>query len=102
MTNILTPLTSELGIGSISGFCVGYSLKKMAKIVTGILSLCFIGLQYLAYNKIIEINYGAVEGFILDIIGETSAFQHSLMVYMTQMSYYVGFASGLALGIKKG
>jgi len=102
LANIVSPLASELGVGGISGLCVGYSIKKFAKIVTVILSFCFLGLQYLAYNGFIEIKYRTLEGLAMGIVGETSAFQEFLIFFLAQMPYDVGFLGGLAIGLKKG
>ncbi|EMR73713.1 hypothetical protein MCGE09_00205, partial [Thaumarchaeota archaeon SCGC AB-539-E09] len=46
--NLVSPLVGELGLGGVGGFCVGYSMKKIAKIVTAIFAIGFLGLQYLA------------------------------------------------------
>lgn len=102
LTNIMSPLASELGVGGIGGFCVGYSIKKFAKIVTVVLSFCFLGLQFLAYNGIIEINYRALEGLALSLVGETGAFQEFLVLFLAQMPFGVGFLGGLTIGLKKG
>ena len=98
----MSPLASELGIGGIGGFCVGYSIKKFAKIVAAILAFCFLGLQYLANIGIIEINYLALEGWVLSMFGETSVLQEFLVVFIAQMPVGVGFMGGLAIGLKKG
>ena len=54
LSSILTPIAGELGIGGIGGFFSGWALKKAAKLVAAIIGLSFLGLQYLAYQGIID------------------------------------------------
>ncbi|GAG03906.1 unnamed protein product, partial [marine sediment metagenome] len=50
LSNILTPLAGEIGVGGIGGFLAGWALKKAAKMVAVIIGMAFLGLQYLAYK----------------------------------------------------
>ena len=100
--NLISPLAGELGIGSIEGFCVGYSMKKLAKIVTAIFAIGFLGLQYLANVGIISINYLALEEWAMRMFGETSALQGLFITLVAQNPFGVGFAGGLVLGLNKG
>jgi uncharacterized membrane protein (Fun14 family) len=99
---LVSPLTSELGIGGIGGFCVGYSLKKSAKIISVIVAFGFLGLQYLAQKGIIMIDYLALEAWAIGVLGESSALQGFFVTFFAQIPFGVGFAGGLVLGFKKG
>ncbi len=77
-------------------------MKKLAKIVTAILALGFLGLQYLANIGVININYLALEDWAMSMFGETSALQGFLITLLAQMPFGVGFTGGLVLGLKKG
>ncbi len=101
-TNLVSPLVGELGLGGVGGFCVGYSMKKIAKIVTAIFAVGFLGLQYLANIGVISINYLALEEWALNMFGGTSALQGFFITLIAQMPFGVGFTGGLALGLKKG
>ncbi len=101
-SNLVSPLTSEFGIGGIGGFCVGYSLKKFAKILSIIVAFSFLGLQYLAQKGVIMIDYLALEAWAMNVLGETSAIQSFFITLITQMPFGFGFAGGLVLGLKKG
>ncbi|MHC4690140.1 MAG: FUN14 domain-containing protein [Planctomycetota bacterium] len=101
-TTLVSPLTSELGIGGIGGFCVGYSLKKCAKILVTIMTFSFLGLQYLAQKGVIMINYLALEEWVINILGETNTFQGFFITLIAQTPFGVGFAGGLIIGLKKG
>ena len=43
MSELLTPLSTQLGMGGIGGFAVGYSLKKLAKLTAIIIGFAFDG-----------------------------------------------------------
>lgn len=100
--DLLTPLTSELGIGGIGGFCVGYAFKKITKILAALFAICFMGIQYLAYKGVITINYEALQEWVTDIIGEASALQGIAASLIAQSTFGIGFIGGLYLGLKKG
>lgn len=91
-----------MGIGGVGGFCVGYASKKFAKIVATILAIGFLGLQYLAYKGIVEINYSALQSWVMSRLGEAGVLQVFLITLLAQMPFGVGFVGGLVLGFKKG
>jgi uncharacterized membrane protein (Fun14 family) len=77
-------------------------MKKLAKIVTAILALGFLGLQYLANVGVVSLNYLALEEWAMSMFGGTSAFQGFFITLIAQMPFGVGFTGGLVLGLKKG
>ncbi len=93
---------SELGIGGIGGFCAGYTIKKIAKIVAPILAIGFLGLQYLALKGIVEINYPALQDWAMSLFGKAGALQEAITTLLAPMPFGAGFAGGLILGLKKG
>ena len=102
MSELITPLTTQLGIGGIGGFVVGYSMKKVAKIVAFFMGLAFLGLQYLAYKGIININYTAMKSLTADLIGQADAAQGLIIDIFANVPYAAAFTGGLILGLKKG
>lgn len=100
--SLLTPLVTQLGVGGIGGICVGYALKKVAKIVAFIVGLAFLGLQYLAYVGIININYGALEQWGRNLLGNLGAAERILLAVITNLPFAASFGVGFALGIKMG
>jgi len=99
---LITPLATQLGIGGISGFCVGYAMKKVAKLTAIILGLGFIGLQYLAYNGIIAIDYTALKSWASSLIGEAGEAQGLIIDIFANVPFGTGFAGGILLGLKQG
>lgn len=102
LSNILTPLVSELGVGGVGGFVVGYSLKKIAKIMAIALGLIFVALQYLAYKGLIIIDYTAMREWALELMGQSAEFQSIVTDFIAHIPFGASFAVGLYLGMKKG
>ena len=91
-----------MGMGGIGGFCVGYTIKKIAKIMVTILAIGFLGLQYLVLKGIVEINYSALQYWVMSLLGKTGALQGAITTLLAPMPFGAGFAGGLILGLKKG
>jgi uncharacterized membrane protein (Fun14 family) len=100
--DLVSPLTSELGIGGLGGFCVGYSLKKVAKIVSVMIAIGLLALQYFAQKRVVMINYIALEEWAMRMLGGTSALQGFFVTLVAQVPFGIGFAGGVYLGLKKG
>ena len=56
MSEVLTPIITQLGIGGIGGFFVGYLIKKALKFVLIIGAFAFAA-SYFTYENAIEVNY---------------------------------------------
>lgn len=56
MSEVLTPIVLQLGIGGLGGFFVGYVLKKIFRIalVLGIIAFPFV---YLLYRNVISLDF---------------------------------------------
>jgi len=102
LSNILTPLVSELGVGGVGGFVVGYALKKIAKMMAIGLGLIFVTLQYLAYRGLIIIDYSAMREWALELMGQSAEFQSIVTDFVAHIPFGASFAVGLYLGMKKG
>jgi len=102
MSELLTPLSTQLGLGGIGGFAVGYSMKKVAKLTAIIIGLAFLGLQYLAYKGIISINYNALKSWASSLIGQASSAQGWIIDIFANMPYAAAFTGGFLFGLKKG
>jgi uncharacterized membrane protein (Fun14 family) len=102
LSNILTPLAGEIGIGGIGGFLAGWALKKAAKIVAIIIGLSFLGLQYLAYENIIQINYGALQDWANNLAGQAQGTQSIVTDFFVHAPFGAAFIGGFYLGFQKG
>lgn len=100
--SLLTPLITQLGVGGIGGLCVGYALKKVAKITAFLIGIAFLGLQYLAYKDIISINYGALENWARGVASNVGAAEGILTAMIANLPFASSFLVGFAIGVKMG
>ncbi len=102
MSELITPLVTQLGIGGIAGFCVGYAVKKVAKLAAVLLGVAFIGLQYLAYKGIIAIDYTALKSWASSLIGQAGEAEGFIIDLFANLPFGTGLAGGLLIGLRKG
>jgi uncharacterized membrane protein (Fun14 family) len=102
MSEVLTPIVSQLGIGAVGGFIVGYALKKIAKIIAVIIGLFFVALIYLVSKGIISLDYGKLEGGISDALGGATTAAGWLAPIIAHLPFAGAFGLGLFLGFKMG
>ncbi len=92
---------ATLGGGGIAGWCVGYTLKKVAKVVAIFLGITFITLQYLAYKHVITVDWNKVQNAV-----DKQHLEQSAQGFMSVLTYNLPFAGsfvvGFLLGFKKG
>lgn len=60
MTTI-APLATKLGYGGIMGVFSGIALKKVGEVLAIGIGVVFVGLQFLQYKGLIDIDYGTVK-----------------------------------------
>lgn len=99
MSEFLTPIVLQLGIGGLGGFFVGYVLKKVFRIalVLGIIAFPFV---YLLYRNIISLDFD-------ELVGTVSKFTDALtplgLTTLTSSLPFVGsVVAGMMAGLKQG
>lgn len=99
------PLASQLGVGVVAGFAVGYALKKVGKVVAVAIGLLFVAIQVLSYQGLVTVHWGEVEARV-DPLLETSSLDaawRSLLAVLTHNVAFAGaFVPGLILGLRRG
>ncbi|MDI6691245.1 MAG: FUN14 domain-containing protein [Candidatus Bathyarchaeota archaeon] len=102
MSEIVSPLAYQLGIGGVGGFIVGYAVKKLSKLIAILIGLFIIALIYLSTQGIIGINYERLfEAFehALGLAGQAAEWFIRLISLLPFMgSFVVGFLLGFKLG----
>jgi len=102
MSDIISPLAYQLGIGGIGGFIVGFTIKKLSKLIMILIGLLIALLLYLAAQGIIDINFGALwtalAGLIDSASGAFSWFIGIISLLPFAGSFLVGFLLGLKVG----
>jgi len=102
LSNLLTPIVSEVGIGGLGGFLSGWALKKAAKMVAVLIGVAFLGLQYLAYKGVIAIDYSALQDWATDLVGRAGFLQNLLADFIIHAPFGAAFVGGFYIGLQRG
>ena len=99
------PLASQLGVGLVAGFAVGYALKKVGKLVAVAVGLVFVVVQVLAWQGFLTVNWGEVQARV-DPMLEVSSLESTWRTLVGVLTYNLAFAGafvpGLILGLRRG
>jgi len=98
MSEMLTPIVSQLGTGGIGGFLLGYLIKKVLTLalVIGGFALVFF---YLAFDQVIEVNYAQLLARVGEIATTASQYLSPLLSNLPfSGSLIVGVLAGFMLG----
>jgi uncharacterized membrane protein (Fun14 family) len=102
VSEVLSPLGYQLGIGGIGGFVAGYALKKLAKLVVVVIGLFVLALAYLGYRGIISINYGALGDSVSGALGLSGQAAEWLGPIIAHLPLAGAFGLAFFLGFKMG
>ena len=93
-----------LGFGGVLGVAVGYTTKKIGKVVLIGVGLIFILLQFLVYAELITVDWGAVEGAAKDAweTSDGTLADRAWAILKNNLPFGGGFVGGFALGFKMG
>lgn len=99
------PWVQQIGFGALAGFVAGYALKKVGKVLALVLGLFFVGLQLLAWNGFVTIEWGRVQAEVEPLL-ETSSLNEGWRSLVTVMTYNLPFAAafvpGFLVGLRRG
>ena len=102
MSEIITPVVYQLGLGAVGGFIVGFALKKIAKIFIVIIGLFILALLYLGINGVININYGSLWTTVANGLGLAGQAATWVAGVISLLPFIGSFAVGFLLGLKIG
>lgn len=102
MSEIITPVVYQLGLGAIGGFIVGFALKKIAKIFIVIIGIFILALLYLGANNVININYGSLWTTIANGLGLAGAAASWIVGIISVLPFLGSFVVGFIIGLKIG
>ncbi|HOY68394.1 MAG TPA: FUN14 domain-containing protein [Candidatus Ozemobacteraceae bacterium] len=107
-TNPLAQLPPEvnffvttLGFGGIAGWCVGYTLKKFAKMAALVVGMIFMSIQYLAYNNYVTVDWEKIRQTVPPS-GMEQLWAGLMSVFTYNLPFAGAFAAGLLMGFRKG
>ena len=102
ISDLLSPLLMELGIGGLGGFLMGYYLKKVAKLIVMIVGFIYLGMYYLVSTQIIAIDFSALGRSLPGMQGQAMGIQFGFASLVEHAPLGAAFLGGLYLGIQNG
>ena len=102
MSEIVSPLVFQLGIGGVGGFIVGFALKKLSKLVLFLTGLFILALIYLSTQGIINVNYASLFSALSGLIGSAGSAFSWLVGVISLLPFAGSFIVGFLLGLKIG
>ncbi|RME54878.1 MAG: hypothetical protein D6795_03695 [Deltaproteobacteria bacterium] len=100
--NAITRVIALLGFGGVTGFILGFTIKKMVKVVIVVLGIFLLSLQGLVYLDWATIHWEKIKTTVWPFF-EDHTLSEKLMTFLTaQFPYAGGMSAGLYLGFKKG
>jgi len=102
MSEIISPLLYQLGIGGIGGLIVGYAVKKISKLIAILVGIFIIALLYLGTSGIISINYDKLWNAMGDWLGLAGSAAEWLIGIISLIPFLGSFVIGFVLGFKLG
>jgi len=101
-TSFITPLVTQLGVGGIIGLCIGFALKKIAKIAAAVIGLFSLGLIYMESKGMITVDWLGVETWGNTALAGLGQAEGTLGAFLANLPIAGGAVVGFALGIKWG
>jgi len=102
MSEIISPLAYQLGIGGIGGFIVGFAIKKISKLIVVLIGIFLLILIYLSTRGVISINYEALWNAAAGLVGSAGQAFSWLVGLISVIPFMGSFLVGFLLGFKLG
>ncbi len=71
----LTSTATSAGFGGITGFLIGYAIKKVVRILLVIVGLVFIAFVFLEYQKILTVDWNKIQATTMAALGNVMSGQ---------------------------
>ena len=102
MSQVVSPLVFQLGIGGVGGFIVGFALKKLSKLILFLIGVFIVALIYLSTRGIININYDALWKALSNLLGSAGSAFSWLIGVISVLPFAGSFMAGFLIGLKLG
>lgn len=96
---------APLGFGGVAGAVVGYTAKKLSKLVALALGLLFIAVQLLVHYGFVEVHWDRVQHTAESAwkgAGGVTLAERAWQVISANLPFGGGFAAGFVIGFKLG
>ncbi len=102
MSEVFPSIIFQLAVGSLGGFILGFTLKKLSKLILLLIGIFVIVLLILGVEGIISINYDALFKGISDMFGWAGTALAWLAHIIALIPFTGSFIAGFLLGLKLG
>ena len=102
MSEVLTPIVYQMGVGGVLGFFVGYAIKKLTKLIAVLVGIFALLLIYLGYEGVINVNYDKLEKMLESLTGITGQASKLITPIIANLPFAGSFIAGAAIGLKLG
>ena len=102
MSEVVSPIVFQLGVGAVGGFIVGFAVKKLSKLILVLIGVFVLALIYLSARGIININYNALWTALANLLGLASSAFSWLVGVISILPFAGSFIVGLLIGLKLG
>ena len=102
MSQVVSPLVFQLGVGGVGGFVVGFALKKLSKLILVLIGVFILALIYLSTRGIININYDALWKALANLLGSAGSTFSWLIDVISILPFAGSFIVGFLIGLKLG
>lgn len=103
MNEVMPFILTTGTFGLVTGFLIGYAFKKISKIFVLLIGIFLIGMQLLAYNGIITIDWLAIEQYSNTVVDENGFSLESVKeILLTNIPFASTALVGFMVGLKKG
>jgi len=102
MSEIFPSIIFQLGVGGIGGFILGFTLKKLSKLILLLIGFFVVVLLYLGMKGVISINYGALFEAISNFFHWAGSAISWLTHVVALLPFAGSFIAGFLLGLKFG
>ncbi len=100
--SFLTPLVTQLGVGGIIGLCIGFAIKKVAKLAAVVIGLFSIGLIYMESEGMVTVDWLGVETWGNTALAGLGEAEGALGAILANLPFAGGAIAGFAIGLKMG
>jgi uncharacterized membrane protein (Fun14 family) len=102
VSEVVSPVVFQLGVGGIGGFIVGFALKKLSKLILFLIGIFILSLIYLSTRGIININYSGLWSALSGLVGSAGSAFSWLIGVISVLPFAGSFIAGFLIGLKLG
>jgi uncharacterized membrane protein (Fun14 family) len=102
LSEVVSPLIFQLGVGGVGGFIVGFALKKLSKIVLLLTGVFILALIYLSTRGIINVNYASLWNYLSGLVNLFGSAFSWVVSVISLLPFAGSFVAGFVIGLKLG